>query len=280
MDAIPKSELAQAFHIGVCGLGKYMRESAHPMLRGVFSPSVQEQCVHALFLRSLGWVTTLEVLKGPPHFQAIATSARALLEAAVDVVLLCKGPNGAPQEMLDWTISAKLKLCKEVINFYKAQGQALPDEHKPMLDFYTQQTPLIGALHSSHGWNRHPDRWTGRNLLDDCVVADGLAGPMIRAEMEMTLSEFYQTQIRRLNWQIHSSGLAGVYNISKEVIIAQCALLFKWSTDLATVTTQLALLNAGFAVSQEVTAHWEKLKASRLAAFHAALAMAQSNNNI
>jgi hypothetical protein len=283
LTTVPEVEIAQAFHVGVCRVSQYMRDSGQSMLIGILEPTIQEQCVHALFLRAASWMTTLEKLTGPVDFQAIAGCARGLLEGTVDVIILCKAPKGErdqlSQKMLDWTMSAKFKMCSEVVGFYGKQGRKVPDEHQPMVDFYEEQKPLIDKLRASQGWKKHPERWTGRNLLDDCAVADGLAGQMIGSEMELSLCEFYHTQIRRLNWQIHSSGLAGVWNISKEVIIASCAAAFKWSTDLAMLTTMIALRNVGYAVSDDVTSYWEKLKAGRFAALRAALRIIESKKN-
>jgi hypothetical protein len=265
--AIPQSDLANGFYSGVCTVGKYMRDSAKPMLEGVLNPSSQEQGIQALFLRSLCWMTTLEKLNNPQDFQAIAACTRALLEATVDVTLLCHdGRQGqAGQKMLDWVCSAKFKICEQVINFYAKQGRAVPDEHQPMVEFYDRQKSLVPGLRSAHWKGKHPERWTSRNLPDDCVVADGLEGPMASAEMGMTLSEFYHTQIRRLNWSIHASGVAGVHDISYPSICGQCALAFKYSADLAMMTTKLALRNAGFtAVSQQIETDWDALRANRL----------------
>jgi hypothetical protein len=279
---IPKEQLAQGFYEGVCVVHSYMRESARPMLRAVLKPSAREQCVEALFLRSLGWIATLEVLTGTLYFQAIAACTRAMLEATVDIVLLCNDPqNEAPQKMVDWTLSAKFKLSEQVINFYSKQGSPIPEEHHLMLMFHDQHELLMPGLRAKYGWSGHPDRWTGRNLPDDCLVADGLEESMIRAELEMTFLEFYHTHIRRLNWFIHSSGIAGVQNVSKEVMVAHCALAFKWSSDLGMLATKLALRNAGFiAVSRQIVEDWEALKSARLDAFRAANAIVQSNENV
>jgi hypothetical protein len=283
LTAPPQPEIAQAFHVGVCRVSQYMRDSAQPMLLGVLQPTSQEQCVHALFLRAASWMTTLEKLTGPVDFQGIAGAARGLLEATVDVILLCRAPKDEreqqSQKMLDWTTSAKFKMCNEVIGFYSRQNEKVPEEHQPMVDFYNKEQPLIDQLRTSHGWNRHPERWTGRNLLDDCAFADGLAGALIRSEMEQSLCEFYHTQIRRLNWQIHGSGLAGVFNISKEVIMASCAAAFKWSTDLAMLTTILALRNVGYSVSDDVTSYWDKIKAGRIGALKGALRIIESKKD-
>jgi len=95
--------------------------------------------------------------------------------------------------LADWTASAKFKICEQVITFYSRKSKPVPDEHQPMLDFYNRNAPLMPALRSKQWSGTHPERWTSRSLLDDCLVADSLEGPLIQNEMEMTLSEFYQT---------------------------------------------------------------------------------------
>lgn len=279
----PQFDLANGFHSGVCAVSRYMRESAKPMLHGVLNPSFQEQSIEALFLRALCWMTTIEKLNAPGDFQAVAACTRGLLEATIDIIFLCNDPKGeAPQKMLDWATSSKFKACKQVIAFYSKRSQPIPDEHQPMLDFYTRHSPLMPSLQAKHGWVKNlPDRWTSRSLPGDCVVADGLEGSAIRDEMKMTLSEFYETQVRRLNWNIHSSGVAAVYGISYDTICALCALAFKSSADLAMLTTMLALRNVGFpGVSPQITSDWENLKATRLVAFKAGLIKAVSDETV
>jgi hypothetical protein len=279
---IPQSEIANAFYSGVQAVSRYMRERAKPMLAGVASPSLPQQSINALFLRSVGWMSTLEKLNHPQHFQAIATGTRALLEGTVDVVLLCHDnpKHECSQRMLAWTRSAKFKQCECVKKFYANQGQPVPDEHEPMVAFYDREKSLMPGLRSLHWSGKHPERWTANFLPDDCREADKVEGPLIRSEVGMTLVEFYETQIRRLNWSIHMSGVAAVQDISYASLCGLCALAFKWSADLATLTTKLAFQNAGFtAASQEIATDWQNLRNIRLAAVKAGIIKTHSSQS-
>jgi len=50
---------------------------------------------------------------------------------------------------------------------------------------------------------KHPDRWTGRDLLSDAREADRLEGPAIKKDLFMNLEEFYETEFRKMCWNVH-----------------------------------------------------------------------------
>jgi hypothetical protein len=270
--------IAAGFHQGANAVKGYMQNSAEPMLRLLLSPTNTERCLGVLFDRSLCWMLSLERLNNAQDFQAVAACVRSLLESTVDVILLCHDQSGESAErMVDWATSSKFKHCELAMKFYSDQGKCLPDEHQPMKAFFDQHLTIVPALRAKHWSAIHPPRWTGRNLANDCKEADALEPTFIGAELEMSLAELYESQIRRLNWNVHGSGLAGVQNVPAAAFYLSCALGYKWSADLAMLTTKLILRDTGFAsVSAEIGRKWDEIRSTRLAAATAEMRRAVS----
>jgi hypothetical protein len=216
---------------------------------------------------------TLERLDHAFDFQAVATCTRSLLEALVDLVLITNDGTGAlTAKMGDWATSAKFKACAGAVNYYMRQGQQVPDCHRPMEDFYLQNKLLVGSLRAKHWSNKHPDRWTGANLQADCKEADLLEPIRIQAELETSLDEFYETQIRRMNWSVHGSGVALLGRASEDWFYLFCALAFNWSSKLAVLISILTMKALRFNEAIEnMDVERKALKRDRLEAFFAML---------
>src|SRR5947209_8335364 len=87
-----------------------------------------------------------------------------------------------------------------------------PSERKTAIE--TQRSAL---------WNgRHPNRWTDRNLQADVIEADRFLGGEIRNELGHSLSEYYETEYRRMNWYVHGSALASMRGLSPETFVCVC----------------------------------------------------------
>jgi hypothetical protein len=92
------------------------------------------------------------------------------------------------------------------VQFYLQEGRRVPEVHGPLEVFRDQHKGIIPALRAKHWNGKHPDRWTGNSLPVDCRTADELEPARIPAQLGMGLNEFYETQIRRINWSIHGKG--------------------------------------------------------------------------
>lgn len=135
--------LANGFYGGLCLVREYMNGPAGDMLKGLMKPNDQEQAVYALYLRALSWTISLAKLNTAKDFQAISACTRALLETAVDIVLLCNDPDGEfPQRMLDWGDACKFKMSRQVVDWHKAKGRPLPTELVPAQDFFDRHVIL------------------------------------------------------------------------------------------------------------------------------------------
>lgn len=248
----------------------YMRNRARPQVQGaLLRPELRDQCVQLLFARALCWVSSLIRLNSPQDFQAVAAGARSLLEVAVDVILvLHDGPTGEKvREMDDWAMSAKFQMSTQALAHYEKASAPIPHEHSPMAAFRDAKGAEVQTLRSKHWRGKHPRRWTNQDLLADCRDADKLEPDLIVGELEMSFEEFYETQLRRMNWLIHGAGLAAVKGVSSETLTLMCALGYKWGADLAMIVTMATLRAIGMTVASDcIEQEWKSVRSSRLKA--------------
>jgi hypothetical protein len=165
-----------------------------------------------------------------------------MLEACVDLVLITHDDDGKLSiKMSDWASSAKFQMSQELVKFYKARNESVPEQHEPLKFFYEANKSSIPSLRSKHWGGKHPQRWTNCGLLSDCQAADKLEPIRIPAELGMSLVAFHETEIRRLNWLVHGSGIAILKNAPEPWYFNTCALGFKWSSDLAVLISALTM---------------------------------------
>jgi hypothetical protein len=227
---------------GARSVAKYMREKARPRLDSILHPSPRGILVSGIFLRSLCWMETLARLDRVQDFQAVSAGTRALLEACVDAVLIDHDDTGQlTKKMTDWATSAKFVMSQEMVNFYAGRNQPIPEQHERLKLFYDTNKSSVPALRSKHWGGKHPQRWTNCALLSDCRTADKLEPIRIPAELRMSLAEFHETEIRRLNWYVHGSGTAFLENAPAPMFFLMCALGFNWSSDLAVLISALTM---------------------------------------
>jgi hypothetical protein len=223
-------------------VAKYMRTKVRPRLDSVLSPTHREVLTEGIFLRSICWMETLARLDRVQDFQAVSTGTRFLLEACVDLVLINHDDGGELSiKMSDWASSAKFVMSQELVRFYKARNEPVPEQHEPLKFFYEANKSSISSLRLKHWGGKHPQRWTNCGLLSDCKAADMLEPIRIPAELGMSLAAFHETEIRRLNWLVHGSGIAILKNAPEPWYFNTCALGFKWSSDLAVVISALTM---------------------------------------
>jgi hypothetical protein len=187
---------------------------------------------------------SLEKLSSPADYQAVVTGNRALFELTIDLILLVRGePSQASEQMDCWEQSAKLKLATTLRTYFE-KHPPVPAAYEPRLAFIKLNEDKIieqrKAFWPSLNGN-HPNRWTGTNLDDDAPKADKLLMPEYSGELEKTLEEFYETQMRRMNLSVHGSALAIEMTSELPEFRRFCALANKWSSDLAMLCTNLIL---------------------------------------
>jgi hypothetical protein len=147
-----------------------------------------------------------------------------ILEITVDLILLHHDKtNALGWKIHHWGISERMKAAEQVVDFYKAKGVPIPEEYEPLHKYYQNDKGLVDLTRLKLWPNKknpakpeHPRRWTGSSdLFGDVHKADLLYGSEIRDQLGVGLVEYYRTQYRQMNWQIHS-GVAGFWNIPPE----------------------------------------------------------------
>lgn len=273
-----EKQIATGFYHGLQLVAGYMKDRVHPKQEELINAGDRENCLRGLFLRALGMTNTLARLNDPLDFQSIMAITRGLLELTVDMVLIHhdKSPNSAAK-MHWWGESAKLKQAEATVNYYARCGRPVPDHHQFMVTFVQNSKGLIEKLRSGLWPNKkgtgnsipkHPNRWTGRDLLSDAREADRLEGPAIKKDLFMGLEEFYETEFRKMCWNVHGSGVVTVAGVPEQAFYITAGLGYKWCADLAMFCSQLILIDFGFTQHLvQLTSEWDEIKHNRATAF-------------
>jgi hypothetical protein len=254
-----------------------MEHRVHPKQLELINAADRENCLRGLFLRSLGLTKTLARLDDPLDFQSVVAITRSLLELTVDMILVQhhdKSPNSAAK-MHWWGESAKLKQAETTVNFYARCSQPVPDHHQFMVSFVQNSKGLVDTMRSglwpakdpTKSTPKHPNRWTGHDLLVDARAADRFEGRAIEKDLFMTLEEFYETEFRKMCWNVHGSGVVTVAGIPEEAFYITNGLGYKWCADLAMFCSQIILSDFGFAEHLcSLESEWDKIRQSRAVA--------------
>ncbi len=262
---------ANAVFQGIPLVNRYMRERTMPLLEGLITPSDRDIRLTALYQRGFLWMQSLEKLSSPQDFQGIVTCNRALFELTIDMILLAEGGSiYTPERMYWWEQSAKLKGAEALVRYYNEIGQTVPGTYSHQVDFIHRKKSIVEHQRQAL-WNRtnHPQRWTGTSDLSiDAKKADELRSDEVAGNLDSSLLEFYETQMRRMHLSVHGSALAIERYLSREGFYVIAALGYKWATDLALFCTKLILSDFGFSAHlPELRNEWNQLKADRLLIF-------------
>jgi hypothetical protein len=189
------------------------------------------------------WLRTLRKLDHPADFQAVASAARSLLEATVDIVLVHHTPADHKQ-LLAWEESSKLNYAEKLVAYFQRHSGTTPNQHGSVAEFASTQRSRVEALRLHYGWEdkkkrktRHPDRWTNHNLADDVKAADKFGH-------HFQFESFYEVEYRKLCWMIHGSALA-VRQVSTDIFPGLTGLLFPSCGELAFLASELVLRHVG-----------------------------------
>jgi hypothetical protein len=266
MNEVNERNVAEGLFRGVVLIADYMREANQNLLDTLMDPSERETAMHGSFLRAASWMMSLKKLKHPSDVQAIVTCNRSLLEITVDIILLHGDKTeAAASRMYWWEESAKLKSAEAIVAYY---SKGVPDAYSPQIGFIANRKAMIEAQRTALWNGRHPIRWTDRNLLEDVREADRVPGAEVGKERGHTLTEYYETEYRRMNWYVHGSALASVRGLAPATFVCVCGLAFKACSDLAWLCTKLILTDFGFAKHLPgIEDQWEGLRQERLLAY-------------
>lgn len=269
---------ATGLYQGVQIVAGYMKDRSH-MIEGVLPKNEtghRDSSMKGLWLRARAWMQSLEALNHTKHVQAISAANRALLEISVDMVLLHHDKtNASGWKMFWWGQSERMKAAEQVVDYYANERAPVPDEYEELEKAFKNDKPEVDRMRL-HLWPikskpakiEHPKRWTGNSDLSvDVKEADRLYGPHIKSDLGVTLLEYYRTEYRKMNWQIHS-GVAGFWNIPAEGFNMICGLALNWSADLAMLCTKIILVDFGFNNALDgLRQEWENIKHQRSLAY-------------
>jgi hypothetical protein len=262
---------ANAMFAGIQLYREYMKK-CEPMIMGVLPrPALKHRdgAVQAVWIRAYAWMQSLELLNHTKHIQAISAGNRSLLEFAVDLVLLHTDPtNNSGWKMYHLAFSERLKAAEQLVDFYGAGN--VPTVHSEAESFIQREKIPIDDMRRTLWPNAknpskavHPDRWTGRDLFRDAEAADAAYGTQIKSSLKISLTEYYRTQYRRMNWLIHSA-MAGVTNLDRIYYSTAAVLALKWSQDLAMFCTQITLKDQQFHDAiDDLNEQWQELRRDR-----------------
>lgn len=263
------NDAAEGMYRGTIVVSEYMDSISKNVLGTLIDSKPRENALYGMFLRAVAWMRTLKKLNEPTDFQAVVACNRALIEVTVDIILLhCDKSEASSWRMHWWEQSAKLKSAKALLTYYASVGLAVPNSYSEQDRFIANEEASIIRMRNEL-WptlkGRHPDRWTGRNLADDARAADDCWRDDILREFGVGLTEFYETEYRRMNWIVHGSALAGVRDLSAVAFHYVCGLGFKWCSDLAMLSTKVVLMDFGFTTHlPDFETKWEEIRRHRL----------------
>lgn len=202
--------LVRACQSGSSFVSAYICREVAPIITPLRPSSPRAECFWGYFQRVESTIRGITLLKQVTLFPLVLAGTRSLLEGLVDVVLLYHSvPPDAVERMGEWERSARLKAAEAAVTYAQSKGREADGLYLQMADFVQRESEAIREARArlwpdskQTAKGRHPERWSDRNLLEDCRVADRLEPLM--------LEEFYETYYRRMNWSIHGSAFASM----------------------------------------------------------------------
>jgi len=183
--------------------------------RGILSPTLPEECLLSIYLRTAGNVSSLLELKSPKHFQAIGILARSIFEQAVDIGIFDL-VQGAPIKMRVFLDIEKLRACRSAVAFAKSAPLTLQHSVQAQENYLANNEARITRLAAS--------TWPG-SKLSDLTHWSGLRLPERVKLLPVEMLELYDCFYRQLSWSVHS-GLEGSYGLQPATFARMCGMAF------------------------------------------------------
>ncbi|CAN5425876.1 hypothetical protein BH10ACI1_BH10ACI1_19050 [soil metagenome] len=225
----------------------FMKNRWENSLEHIKPENLREIILISLWQRAYCWLQTLARLNGDAYFQAIATASRALLEIYVDMVLIhFDTTNEKSDKLFWWYNSEKLKAFELQIK-YELENN-LPNDPS-LLDFINENKAKIENNRLRvWGVKKHPkfNRWTNNTLNLDVKEVDELCHAEIKKFLGRSLQHHYETEYRRVNWDIHS-GITSVYGYREQKFSLNNFGYFWDSSNFGILCTRLILTEFRFA---------------------------------
>jgi hypothetical protein len=227
------------------------------------------------------WMRTLATLDESCDYQAVTAGCRSILESSIDIALIMLDPPKF-EKLLAWEQSNKFRHAKCVAEYFELQASrkkkdpaavtfepTLGQVH--MIKWVDEHEQFIKELRAANGWFKdkeqtkptHPDRWTGKSLLDNARDADAV-------HPDVKFEHFYETRYRELCWDAHGSGLVGRRGLNAAQRALDGALAYRDASNFALISAQLVLQHVGV-YDAETTSVFEAHLAKAIAAQDAVL---------
>lgn len=199
----------ERFYTQLISVHNFDKLEVRPVIDHLLSPTEEECCYIATYIRIVSNVESLIRLDASKDFQAIAMIARSLFELAVDLKLAEETPNSWMKIKFHADIE-KLRLAKKIVAFKEAN---------PDVDTDTTVYEAFIADHSARIesnkkilWKEpsYPQHWSSMNLSERCVA--------VKAPFDRIYIEDYA----RLSWFIHP-GVTGIFYVPAVAFIHICA---------------------------------------------------------
>jgi hypothetical protein len=237
--------LVKACQNGSSLVAHYLQHEIRPLIRRRRPNSGREECFWGYFNRLEPSMKGISLLEDVSFVQLVYAGTRTILEILIDSALLYHfSPRDAVERIEAWERSAKLKAAEAAVNYARKVGRETRPRYVQMAEFIESEGDSIRRMRvrfwpspRTRGLGRHPDRWTDRNLLEDCREADRLQG--------LRLEEFYETTYRQMNWSIHGSGFASTRGIDAPGLALDYAQGHLKSAEFALNATETILSGLG-----------------------------------
>ena len=144
-----------------------------------------------------------------------------------------------------WSLSEKLQGAEQIVRFFAEQNLEVPDTYSEQQDFIKREKIHVLEMRNLLWNGKHPKRWTGNgNLFDDLVIADKFLEKTASDILGKSLTEYYRTEYKKMNWHIHS-GVASFWDMPKETFPLFSGFFLKGCADFAILSTQIVMKDVG-----------------------------------
>lgn len=246
----PATLLAGSYCSLLEAIDLYTQESVHPVTSGMLGLTDREKVILGLYYRSIGFCRTASELKSVVHQQSLTSAERSVIELYVDMELVHRNviPD-AIEKFLAFTDWQKLKAAKRMDRFFTDHPDldSQPSKATAHRNFLSTDGQRVEQL-VQHLWgqNAKPEHWSNLNLVDRAKKLD--------KDVEYLVMKDYD----RRNFYVHT-GLAGVFNLSKENFEALCAFALNLIGDC--LLNELQILGKELKLSQAIPKYDDALDA-------------------
>jgi hypothetical protein len=219
------TEIAAYYQQAAGPMSEVMREM-YRLVEALGERGHRVRALREAFGRAMSWVRSLAKLNQMSDIQAFHAANRALLEIAVDSVLLhADKTDESALKLLGYEESGFLKYVNTYKDFIKRR-KIEPDPAYAGLLAVSEATLDRIKADRRRLWatDKHPDRWTGRgSLLEDVLEADQRSRCACWSSLG-SLEQAYAERYQPLNWLTHGSAATGMRHIPDLDVLNSVAL--------------------------------------------------------